>query len=56
MCYLVLLVAAVVTAAARGIDLTKLPLVIFIVMIMCPFLFITIFGDVKNCGKRTARR
>jgi uncharacterized membrane protein YhdT len=47
--YFVLLVVAVV-AAVQGIHLINLPLVIFIVMIMGPYLFIMLYGDMKNCS------
>lgn len=48
--YFVLLVVALV-AVPRGVRLMDLPLVAFIIMIMCPFLFIMIYGDMKTCGQ-----
>jgi hypothetical protein len=48
--YLILLVVALV-AAARGVHLIDIPLVAFIVMMMCPFIFIMVYGDIKTCGQ-----
>ena len=46
--YLVLLVVTI-AATLQGVRIMDLPLVILILMIMCPFLFIMVYGDIKNC-------
>ena len=46
--YLVILIVAVI-ALMHDVDLIDMPLVAFIFMMMCPFVFIMLYGDLKLC-------